>query len=127
MQRIADASKRTAGGGGGGGRMPLGRGDARSGYSGNQTMPAPQSNSVGMDDIRRLGRAGPRQPSSQGPASFGPPSMFAARGSNTRKSTLGVLGRGGEDSGTSSRTGTPPAAGQKKEESQSTSGTNAFR
>ena len=104
--------------------MPMGRGDIRH-APGNPMMPPPQQNSVGMDDLRRLGRGTSRTASSQGPVSFGPTSMFAAnRGSNTRK-TLGVLGRGGEDSGASSRTGTPPTQTQKKEESSTTS--NTFR
>lgn len=118
-QRIADASKR------GGGRMPMGRGDIRQ-MPGNPMMPPPQQNSVGMDDLRRLGRGPSRQPSSQGPVSFGPPSVFATRGSNTRR-TLGVLGRGGEDSGSSSRTATPPVQVQKKEDKESSSRTNTFR
>ena len=119
VQRIADAQKR-----GPGGRMPMGRGDARN-FSGNQMMPPPQQNSVGMDDLRRLGKAGSRQPSSQGPMSFGPTSMFNTRGSNTSvRKSLGVFGRTGDDSGTSSRTATPPAQKKEKDEKEST---NAFR
>ena len=105
----------------------MGRGDVRS-MGGNSMMPPPQQNSVGMDDLRRLGRGGSRQPSSQGPVSFGPPSMFGNRGSNTRKN-LSVLSRGGEDSGASSRTATPPTLvqAQKKDDKDSAQGTNAFR
>lgn len=121
-QRIAEASRR---GGGAGGRMPMGRGDARN-LSSNPMMPPPQQNSVDMNDLRRLGKSNSRQASSQGPMSFGPTSMFGTRGSNTRK-TLGVLGRGGEDSGASSRTATPPSQSQKKEEKESTHTTNTFR
>ena len=102
----------------------MGRGDVRN-MPGNPMMPPPQQNSVGMDDLRRLGRGAARTSSSQGPTSFGPPSMFATRGSNTTRRTLGVLGRGGEDSSASSRTGTPPVQGQRREESTNT--TNTFR
>jgi len=114
--------------------MNLGRGDARN-FSGGQNMPPPdyQRNTVGMDDLRRLGnRGGSRQASSQGAPSFGPTSMFGAnRGSNTRK-TLGPggsLGRAGEESGASSRTGTPPAQREKKEkeEKEAAARANAFR
>ncbi|KAI9805536.1 MAG: hypothetical protein M1825_000787 [Sarcosagium campestre] len=107
---------------GGGGRLPMGRGDARSFSGGGQygSMPPPdtQRNTVGMDDLRRLGsKAGSRQ-ASQGPVSFGPTSMFNSRSSSGRK-TLGPTGlsRGGEDSGASSRTGTPPAAKEKEQTS----------
>ena len=105
--------------------MPMGRGDARN-LSGNPMMPPPQQNSVGMDDLRRLGKSGSRQPSSQGPVSLGPTSMFGNRGSNTRR-TLNVLSRGGEESGASSRTATPPSQAQKKDDKESAQATNAFR
>lgn len=107
--------------------MGLGRGDVRN-FSGNnqfgmQPPPDYQRNTVGMDDLRRLGRGGSRQASSTGQPSFGPTSMFNARGSNTRR-TLGPVARAGEESGASSRTGTPPA--QKKEDKEAASA-NAFR
>lgn len=118
--------------------MNLGRGDARN-FSGGQNMPPPdyQRNTVGMDDLRRLGnRGGSRQASSQGAPSlgapsFGPTSMFGNRGSNTRK-TLGpggALARGGEESGASCRTATPPAQREKKEKEEKEAAThaNAFR
>ena len=133
MQRVAESGSRRGGGGGGGGgggRMGLGRGDARNFSSGGQFgMPPPdyQKNTVGMDDLRRLGnKGGSRQASSQGPMSFAPTSMFSARGSNNRK-TLGPGGlvRGGEESGASSRTATPPA--QKKDEKEAAVSANAFR
>ena len=107
--------------------MGLGRGDARNFSGGSQFGPPPPQNTVGIDDLRRLGnRGGSRQASSQGAMSFGPTSMFNARGSNTRR-TLGPggLGRGGEESGASSRTATPPA--QKKEEKETAVSANAFR
>ncbi|MCJ1401545.1 hypothetical protein MMC11_004761 [Xylographa trunciseda] len=128
-QRAVDSSRR----GGGGGRMGLGRGDARNFSGGAQHMPPPdyQRNTVGMDDLRRLGnRGGSRQPSSQGAPSFGPTSMFSARGSNTRR-TLGPGGGlvpGGGESGASSRTATPPAQREKKdkEEKEAATSANAF-
>lgn len=132
---MQDAGSRRGGGGGGSGRMPVGRGDARN-FSGGQygMMPPPDynKNTVGMEDLRRLGsRGGSRQVSSQGSTVFGPTSMFGgARGSNTRK-TLGSsgIGKGGEDSGASSRTGTPPAQKEKKEkeEKEAAKHANAFR
>lgn len=137
LQRMQDAgSRRSGGGGGGSGRMPIGRGDARTFSSGGGQygiMPPPDFNKniVGIDDLRRLSRpGGNRQASSQGSAVFGPTSMFGARGSNTRK-PLGPsgIGKGGEDSGASSRTGTPPAQKEKKEreEKEAAKHTNAFR
>ncbi|KAL9004761.1 MAG: hypothetical protein Q9188_002445 [Gyalolechia gomerana] len=133
LQRQADAGARR-GGGGGGGRAPMGRGDARQFSGGGQygMMPPPdhQRNTVGIDDLRRLGRGGSRQPSQAGPPSLGPPSMFGPRGSNTRK-PLGPsgFGKAGEDSGASSRTGTPPAQKEKKEREEKEAAakhTNAF-
>lgn len=133
MQRQAEAGARR--GGGGGGRPPMGRGDARQFSGGSQygMMPPPdyQRNIVGMDDLRRLGRGGSRQASQAGPPSLGPPSMFGPRGSNTRK-PLGPSGiaKAGEDSGVSSRTGTPPAQKEKREKEEKEAAakhTNAFR
>ena len=133
MQRNIDNSSRR--GGGGGGRMPMGRGDARNFSGGGQYgMMAPpdyQKNQVGMDELRRLSsRAGSRQASSQGNnVTLGPTSMFGARGSNPRK-TLGLssMGKGGDDSGASSRTATPPAQKDKKEkEEKDAAKQNAFR
>ena len=129
--RQAENSRR---GGGGGGRPPIGRGDARNFSGGGQygAMPPPDyhKNTVGMDDLRRLGsKGGSRQVSSQGAApTFGPTSMFSApRGSNTRRTGLGVTPR--DDSGASSRTNTPPAQKEKKEkeEKEAASRTNTFR
>ncbi len=83
----------------------MGRGDARqfSGYNHNQ--PAP--NQVGMDDLRRLKGSASRMASSN--VTLGPTSMFASRSNSGRRGGPGgALGRAGEDSGASSRTGTPP-------------------
>ena len=127
MQRQADNARR---GGGGGGRPPLGRGDARQ-FSGGQNFGPPPSDfhskNVGMDDLRRLGsKASNRQASSQGAQTFGPTSMFnTGRGSNTRK-PLSLAQK--DDSGSSSRVGTPPAQKEKdkKEELEAKKSTNAF-
>jgi translation initiation factor 4G len=100
-----------------GGRPPAGRGDARN-FSYNQ--PAP--NQVGMDDLRRLKGSAGRTASSN--VTLGPTSMFSSR-SNSGRARLGpagALARAGEDSGTSSRTGTPPT----REREQSVAHTNAF-
>ena len=112
--------------------MPMGRGDARNFSGGDQYgMMAPPEhlkNTVGKDELKRLSsRAGSRQASFQGNTVFGPTSMFATRGSNTRK-TLGpsAIGKGGEESGASSRTATPPAQKDKKEEKDAAK-QNAFR
>lgn len=101
----------------------MGRGDAR---FPNQMAPPPQSSMVGADDLRRLGRSSSRQTNSaSGPVSFGPPSMFNQRGSNTNsRKAMGILGRAGDDSGASSRTGTPPA--QRKEDKDHKGSTNTF-
>ena len=130
--RQAEGSRR---GGGSGGRPPIGRGDARNFSGGGQygMMPPPDyhKNTVGMDDLRRLGsKGGSRQVSSQGHApTFGPTSMFSApRGSNTRRpGGLGAAQK--DDSGASSRTGTPPAQKEKKDkdEKEAASRTNTFR
>lgn len=101
--------------------MHLGRGDARnfSGY-GAQVPPPDYSNKVGSDDLRRLktGR------STNQPASFSPSGLLGSRSGSGRRNLGpgGNLVRGGEDSGASSRTGTPPAGKEKKDESSQ----NAF-
>jgi translation initiation factor 4G len=93
--------------------MNLGRGDARQFSGGGQNMPPPdfQQNKVGIEELKKLGTK--RQASSQNAPSFAPTSMFTAnRGSNTRSRNHGpggALVRQGEESGASSRTGTPPA------------------
>jgi len=129
VQRAQDNSRR---GGGGGGRPPIGRGDARnfSGGGGPQygMMQPPDfnKNTVGMDDLRRLGsKGGSRQVSTQGPT-FGPPSMFSStRGSNTRK-PLSMAQK--DDSGASSRVSTPPGQKDKKDKEEAAkSASNTFR
>ncbi|RBQ73454.1 hypothetical protein FVER14953_07105 [Fusarium verticillioides] len=99
----------------GGGRPPVGRGDARNfsaGYA-QQT-----SNQVGMDDLRRL--KGSANRTSSGNISLGPASMLSSRSNSGRRmGPGGYLGPRGEDSATSSRTGTPPTR-------ENTSHSNAF-
>lgn len=123
LRRIATQS----GGRGGGGRMPMGRGDARSFSAfGGQVPPPDNSNRVGTEDLRRLGTRNARNPSHTGPGSLGPPSLLGGRTNSGRRGLGpgGLLSRG-DDSNTSSRTGTPPA--QKEKEKKDESSTNAFR
>ncbi|KAH0542181.1 hypothetical protein FGG08_003402 [Glutinoglossum americanum] len=111
-----------------GGRGPGGRGDARSFSSGGQygMNPPPdyQKNTVGMDDLRRLTSKGGNRQVSQGPATFGPTAMFSSRSGSSggRKNFGSGLQRGGEESGASSRTATPPA----QKDKESTSHANMF-
>lgn len=119
MERLRQQANR------GGGRMPLGRGDARN-FSGDYRNQAPPpdfaSSKVGTDDLRRLKTAR----TANQPVSFGPSSLFGSRSNSGRKNLGpgGNLVRGGEDSGASSRTGTPPAG--KKEDKEAASSINAF-
>ncbi|KAK0646108.1 hypothetical protein B0T16DRAFT_330405 [Cercophora newfieldiana] len=113
-QKAAE-SARNSQRGGPGGRPPAGRGDSRnfSQYSAQQPP-----NQVQMDDLRRLKATGSRTSSQN--ASFGPSSMFNSRSNSGRRlAPGGAFGRGGEDSGASSRTGTPPTR-------DSVAHTNAF-
>ncbi|KAK1999861.1 hypothetical protein LX36DRAFT_669177 [Colletotrichum falcatum] len=87
-----------------GGRPNMGRGDSRNFSSGYMQA---QSNQVGMDDLRRL--KGSTGRTASGNISLGPTSMFSSRSNSGRRlGPGGSLGRPGEDSGASSRTGTPP-------------------
>ena len=120
LKRLASHS-----GGRGGGRMPMGRGDARQ-FSYGQVPPPDNSNRVGTDDLRRLGNRTARNPSNtSGPGPLGPPSLMGPRTNSARRGLGpgGLLGRG-DDSATSSRTGTPP---QKEKDKKDESSTNAFR
>lgn len=101
---------------GGGGRPQIGRGDARN-FSGGYVQQT--SNQVGMDDLRRLKGSASRTASQN--VTLGPTSMFSSRSNSGRRlGPGGSLGRPGEESGASSRTGTPPTR-------DSTTNTNAFR
>lgn len=101
--------------------MQMGRGDSRN-YGGQFNMPPPDHNrnSVGMDDLRRL-QSNKSSRQSSGPGVFGPSSMFANRSSSGRKMGGGSLRGTGDNSGASSRTGTPPQQAQ-----QSSTSANAF-
>jgi len=125
-QKAAENARGNQRGGGGGGRMQMGRGDSRnfSNQYGNQPPVDYQKNTVGMDDLRRLTNKGAANRQSGQQMSFGPTSMFSSRSNSGRKmGPGGSLSRTGEDSGASSRTGTPP---QQKEKESATSA-NAFR
>ncbi|CAD6439515.1 720a2dc2-c334-4563-96fa-cd49e9115455 [Sclerotinia trifoliorum] len=122
-QKAAENSRSQRGGGGG--RLQMGRGDGRnfSGGYGNQPPPDYQKNTVGMDDLRRLTNKGGANRQASQQMSFGPTSMFNSRSNSGRKmGPGGSLSRTGEDSGASSRTGTPP---QDKDRKSATSA-NAF-
>jgi translation initiation factor 4G len=104
--------------------MQIGRGDSRnfSNQYGSQPPVDYSKNTVGMDDLRRLTNKGASRQSSQ-PLSFGPTSLFSSRSNSGRKmGPGGALSRTGEDSGASSRTGTPP-----QKEKESATSANAFR
>ncbi|KAL2001480.1 hypothetical protein VTN02DRAFT_1699 [Thermoascus thermophilus] len=121
MERLRQQASR------GGGRPPLGRGDARN-FSGDFRNQAPPpdyaSSKVGSDDLRRLKSTR----NTNQPPSFGPSSMFGSRSSSGRKNLGpgGNLVRGSDDSGASSRTGTPPAGKDRKEDKEAASSINAF-
>ncbi|PTU18505.1 hypothetical protein P175DRAFT_0442558 [Aspergillus ochraceoroseus IBT 24754] len=119
MERIRQQATR-----GGGGRPTMGRGDARSFSSGYGQAPPPDyaSSKVGSDDLRRLRTSR----NTNQPMSFGPSSMLGSRSNSGRKNLGpgGNLVRGSDDSGASSRTGTPPAG--KKEDKEAASSINAF-
>lgn len=124
MERLRQQANQR-GGGGGGGRPAMGRGDARGLSSGFGQAPPPDyaSSKVGSDDLRRLRTAR----NTNQPMSFGPSSMLGSRSNSGRKNLVpgGNLVRGSDDSGASSRTGTPPAG--KKEDKETSSSINAFR
>jgi translation initiation factor 4G len=115
---------------GGGGRPPMGRGDVRN-FSGGRGAPPTDytANNVETNDLRRLGARATRNSSNPGGPSLGPSSLFSSGRTNSGRRGLGpgsILGRG-EDSGTSSRTGTPPQRDKDKKEDGDKSSTNAFR
>jgi translation initiation factor 4G len=111
--------------------MPLGRGDSRNFSSGyGQQPPSDYGNKVGTEDLRRLGNKGAGRQVSQpgGPATFGPGGLLGSRSSSGRKTLGPNLSRGGDESGASSRTGTPPAQREKeKKDEKDASHINTFR
>ncbi|KAI0115944.1 hypothetical protein GGR51DRAFT_575725 [Nemania sp. FL0031] len=101
-QKAAEAARSNQRGGGG--RAQLGRGDVRHMPGG---FPQPTPNQVGIDDLRRL-KGGASRPSSTN-LTLGPMSMLNSRSNSGRRlGPGGSLSRGADDSGASSRTGTPP-------------------
>ncbi|KAI1823081.1 hypothetical protein F4861DRAFT_540383 [Xylaria intraflava] len=103
-QKAAEAARSNQRGGGG--RAQLGRGDARHLPGG---LPQSTPNQVPMDDLRRLQKGGPSRTSSANLTTLGPMSMLTSRSNSGRRlGPGGSLSRGAEDSGASSRTGTPP-------------------
>ncbi|SPO00559.1 related to translation initiation factor eIF-4F [Cephalotrichum gorgonifer] len=100
----AAENARAQGGRGGGGRPQLGRGDARAFSAGGYSQ---VNNTVGMDDLKRL-KSNSRVPA--GGVTLGPHSMLASRSNSGRRpgGPGGSFGRSGDNSGMSSRTGTPP-------------------
>ncbi|KAI0166062.1 hypothetical protein GGR57DRAFT_488926 [Xylariaceae sp. FL1272] len=111
-QKAAEAARSNQRGPGG--RAQLGRGDAR-GYG---QVPQPAPNQVGMDDLRRLKGGASRQTTTN--LTLGPMSMLGSRSNSGRRlGPGGALTRGADDSGASSRTGTPPVK-------EAPSSTNSF-
>ncbi|KAF2871902.1 hypothetical protein BDV95DRAFT_28685 [Massariosphaeria phaeospora] len=102
---------------GGGGRAQMGRGDARS-FSGGGPMQQPDypTGRVQMDDLRKLSK-GASGRNLNNPATQLGPSMLGSRSSSGRRGLGpgGLIGGRDNDSGGSSRTGTPPV--QKEKES----------
>jgi translation initiation factor 4G len=103
IARQQEAARSNFRGGVGGGRGGGGRGGDNRAFSAGYNNQA--SNTVGMDDLRRL-KSGSRP---IGAMTLGPHSMLASRSNSGRRGGPGGLGRTGEDSGMSSRTGTPPS------------------
>ncbi|KAF1830689.1 hypothetical protein BDW02DRAFT_89053 [Decorospora gaudefroyi] len=104
--------------GGGGGRLPMGRGDARS-FSGGMPPPPDTGGRVQMDDLRKLSKgASGRNLSNTG--ALGPSMLGSRQGSGRRG--LGPPMGNRDDSGNSSRTGTPPV----QKEKEPTAHANAF-
>ncbi|KAI1432294.1 hypothetical protein GGR50DRAFT_616112 [Xylaria sp. CBS 124048] len=101
-QKAAEAARSNQRGGGG--RAQLGRGDAR--HQG--VLPQVTQNIIQSDDLRRL-KGGASRPSSSNLGPLGPMTMLSQRSNSGRRlGPGGSLSRGADDSGASSRTGTPP-------------------
>jgi translation initiation factor 4G len=122
-QQAAEMERqRTSQRGGGGGRSHMGRGDARQ-FSGNGPLP-PQDFPTGrvqMDDLRKLSKGASGR--NMAATTLGP-SMLGNRSSSGRRGLGpggGLMGRG-DDSGNSSRTGTPPV----QKEKDTTTHANSF-
>jgi translation initiation factor 4G len=104
--------------GGPGGRSQAGRGDVRQFSGGGMPAPEYRSTSVGMDDLKKLTRNA--RPTATGGSGLGPNSLLSSSRQSSRRGGLGP--RVGDESGGSSRTGTPPV-----KEKESTAHVNAYR
>ncbi|KHJ31694.1 putative eukaryotic translation initiation factor 4 gamma [Erysiphe necator] len=122
-QKAAESARNSQrGGGGGGNRMSMGRGDSRnfSNQYGNQQMSDSQRNIVPIDEIRKLSTKTNNPRSSN--QTFAPSTLFSRTNSGRKMGASGAINRLGEDSGISSRSGTPP----QMKERESTTSVNAF-
>ncbi|POS85896.1 hypothetical protein EPUL_003591 [Erysiphe pulchra] len=112
------------GGGGGGNRMSMGRGDSRSfsNQYGNPPIPDTQRN-ISMDELKKLAfvKGNSSRPSNSN-MSFGPSSMFSRSSSGRKAGNSGLINRLGDESGVSSRSGTPPHIKEK----ESTTSSNTY-
>ena len=135
QQREAELERQRQHQRGGGGRMPSGRNDHRN-FSGPTAPPDFAKNTVGHDELRRLGqKAASSRQSSSGPGQsrMGPPSMFPSRAGSGRMGLgppTGMMGRtsasgdSSPSSGMHSRTASLKPGDKKDEDSKSNS--NAF-
>lgn len=108
--------------GGGGGRPAMGRGDVRSFSGGGMLPPQDTGGRVQMDDLRKLSK-GASGRNLNNSSSLGPSMLGSRSGSGRRGLGPSMMGGRGDESGASSRTGTPPV----QKEKESTSHANAFR
>ncbi|RKF58884.1 putative eukaryotic translation initiation factor 4 gamma [Erysiphe neolycopersici] len=112
------------GGGGSGNRMSMGRGDSRS-FSNQYSIPPmsdTQRNIVPIDDIKKLSIKNNNSRSSDSNRQLVPSSMFSKSSSGRKLGTSSLINRLGDDSGASSRSGTPPHLKEK----ESTSSSNTY-
>ncbi len=121
-QQAAEMERTRSNQRGGGGRPPLGRGDARSFSGGGMMPPQDTGGRVQMDDLRKLSK-GASGRNLNNPGALGPSMLGNRSGSGRRGLGPGMMGGRGDESGASSRTGTPPV----QKEKESTSHANAFR
>lgn len=120
-QQAAEMERTRSNQRGGGGRPQMGRGDARS-FSGGGMMPPPDTGGrVQMDDLRKLSKGASGRNINAG-AALGPSMLGSRSGSGRRGLGPGMMGGRGDESGASSRTGTPPV----QKEKESTAHANAF-
>ena len=122
-QQAAEMERTRSSQRGGGGRLPMGgRGDARSFSGGGMMAPPDTGGRVQMDDLRKLSK-GASGRNLNAPGALGPSMLGSRSGSGRRGLGPGMMGGRGDESGASSRTGTPPV--QKEKEAPSSA--NAFR